>query len=367
MGRMGHSPHGWKAVRMGLASILPVLSLSLVGAAPPRSGAPTSQLRDEPRVLVGPLRVKLVGGKTLDGIAVFRDDTRVRVVLDDGTEIVFDPLKVVSVVALADLEAGGAKSPQNRIARPLPPTPEISEKDLRSAAGTTSRKTLEKRAPAGKSAAPSSGPDGPASGGESTSEDVERDENIAQLAAMLEQAILNADIEGRQDPDLGDDGAGAALEAPAPEPGTVKRDPGYTRPKPEDFDATRPVLQPGIRFIGRKGDLPSTAPPLPDFPKPAAPTVSLGPAIWRPASGFGRPVKWPASLGSATSFGNGLSGFGRPTTNLGPSWWNPKPILWPSSIFPETWQPADGFAKSQKSKESTRPPSTGTTGGSGQP
>ena len=59
--------------------------------------------KPDPPILIGPSRVTLSGGKTLEAIAVFREPGRVRVVLEDDTEIVFDPAKVLSVVALADL------------------------------------------------------------------------------------------------------------------------------------------------------------------------------------------------------------------------------------------------------------------------
>ncbi len=55
--------------------------------------------------MIGPTRVTLVDGKSLDGIGVIREAERVRLILEDGTEIAFEPSKVASVKALADMDA----------------------------------------------------------------------------------------------------------------------------------------------------------------------------------------------------------------------------------------------------------------------
>lgn len=402
------------AVHASLAVLILTVAARASTVAAPPSGSPSpAPRRSAPKVLVGPVRIKLVSGRTLDGIAVFREETRVRLVLDDGSEIAFEPSKVVSVTALADIPAEPTRrgAPSGGASRSVPgrptsagaPTPEISEKDLAARSTRESRRKIQpSRAGSGESASktassgrasassvrPPSGPSetlpagkkvasegdaasitasGDANGSDDAvevpNEDAKRKQDIADLAAMLEHAILNVDTD-RRDSGLPDEETEGVQVEPPPSPEAAKKEQPYTRPKPEDFDATRPVIHPGVRFLGRKGDLPSTPPPLPDFPRPAEPTVSLGASIWHPTSGFSSSAKWPKSLAPATSFSTSLSGLPPPATGLRPTWWNPKPIQWPSSIFPENWQPTDGFAQTQQSQESNPSPSSSAPAGS---
>lgn len=343
--------------------------------AQPSAAPPSVAKKADPPVLIGPSRVTLVGGKTIEGIAVFRETDRVRVILDDGTEIVLDPSKVVSVVALADLPDA-------------PPAAKTAAKPAAKGAATVRRGTsatgtikVHDEPPGGKkttstrkaaAAALEEGADvGSAGGGgaeaESAKAKEDRQREIEELAGMLQSAIANAALDGAGGggPDDGADGEGKAQESgagatlsPAPPPSTENDETKKPyKPKPEDFDATRAVNKAGYRFLGPKGKVPET-PPQTDFPKPAAPTTDLGfdADKWRPTSGFSSTATWPKQLPPATSFPNRLSGLDRPITSFGPRWWAPAPTRWSSSIFPQAWQPKDAFAQDQDRKSPPQPP-----------
>jgi hypothetical protein len=401
-----------------------LMLLSVCAGAMPIAAAdpkPAVAGRPQSAVLIGPTRVTLVSGKTIEGIAVFRETGRIRVVLEDGSEISLDPAKVSSVVALADLppqpaaaSSGGRGTPSTKGAggartkgkagigtagtrtgaAKRPPATQGSAAAKSGAAGTSRPRASEKLpsasaagppVPAGSqraNAGPVTADSGAGAATSGTHEARLRDKDIAELAGMLQESINNAELEGRRGPGQGgtregakgiaeenaEGGDGSSSDASAAgttageEPGeegegegsgdadgTGKEQPYH--PKPEDFDATSPVLKPGFRFLGPKAEIPPTPPPLDDFPKPAEPVVSLKASKWKPKSGFTSSARWPKPLPPATDFSNALSGLGKPTTSFGPRWWNPPPVQWPSSTFPETWQPADGFALSQERKK----------------
>jgi hypothetical protein len=167
-------------------------------------------------------------------------------------------------------------------------------------------------------------------------------------AGRADDGAVPADEQGDGTPsEEGEPGA-----APGAPPYGEPVPPGSGGPRPEDFDATRPVEGSGIRYLGPgKGpEYPETPPPESDFPKPAARTTTLGydKDVWKPTSGFKSPATWSKPLPPATSFGNGLSGWGKPVTSFGPRWWAPTPASWPTSLGNGAWTPSDGFAKDQQ-------------------
>jgi hypothetical protein len=374
------SSPGISRVVMARLAAAAVLALACTFAiAQQESGTPK---KPDPPILIGPSRVTLAGGKTLEAIAVFREPGRVRVVLEDDTEIVFDPAKVVSVVALADLPDTPPLAPKAAAKTSVP----AGKKGGKPAAAPA--KVHAEPAGNGKTAstrpASADAADGESVAGGGTGDDAaakakaERERDVEELAGMLQAAIANAAFEGGRTggPDEGSSPA-ADAEKNAGKDATQAAEPdgsGATgaltgeeekktyKPRPEDFDATRPVNKAGFRFLGPKGNLPET-PPQADFPKPAAPVTSLGFGVdtWRPSSGFSSTAKWGTALAPATSFSNRLTGLDPPITSFGPRWWGPTPTKWPTSIFPEYWQPRDGFAQSQEQKNPPPPPAKSTT------
>lgn len=373
---------------------------SVPGGVSPRLGPP---------VLIGPSRVTLATGNTIDAISVIRNKGRVKVILEDDTEIDFDQSKVVSVEALADI----APKPRRKairmdkmrgpygIALGSPPVADPGQKASKrgnaardvqgtqaaQAAHTDQNARVAPSAPATDTMPKTSGAGGGAEGNQGDTD------AATALAIELDKAIREADIEdarvkagkspkrpagagsGRQQgsktgeeddaPAESPDGSGAppgpgAEGAPGDEgeragegetsPGEQDAASGEKKleplepPAPEEFDATRPVVRPGYHYIGPRRASDPKEPPV-DFPKPAPPVVSLGASIWKPHDGFSFRTKWSSPLAAATSFPNGLSGLDPPITRLGPTFWTPKPVIWQKSIFPESWQPADGFAK----------------------
>lgn len=411
-------PHAIMLAAVGLAAPLvvraedrPSPGQDRAQAAPPAAGAArTADGKPVPAVLIGPSRVTLVSGRTVDGIAVFQEPTRVRVVLEDGKEISFEPSVVSSVQALADIEeppaAPTVKAPKSGRVRSrtsaaptaarsvagrgkIEPRSKPAEGASPGSGATTRAKahgsaassptvktqhgsTLAKGRLAGPGSSGTKGGGGSGSGSESlenppgtggptsaggttlsaakgdleasaapgpgtSSEDRApslTDDDVAALAAMITHGVEAAELEEQVE---------AAQQAAA--------DARERAPRPEEFDATRPVVRPGFRFVGRKkvGALDEDEPVI-DFPKPAPPAVSLGASMWQPTDGFRTTVRWASRLQPATSFPTTLSGLGKPTTSLGPTYFTPPPVTWPQSIFPDTWVPTDGFAKSKPQK-----------------
>jgi hypothetical protein len=62
-------------------------------------------------VLIGPSRVTLKGGETLEAIGVVVETERIRVILEEGVEIEFEPVLVESIVSLAEDETAGPGLP----------------------------------------------------------------------------------------------------------------------------------------------------------------------------------------------------------------------------------------------------------------
>lgn len=375
---MGSGRHrGYRALLAAFAiagfSLALCCALALAQEAAPQ--------KPNPPILIGPSRVTLAGGKTLEAIAVFREPGRVRVVLEDDSEIVFDPAKVVSVVALADLPDTPSPTPKpahTGTARPGKKPVAASSAPVKvhaEPAGSAKTASTKKGSPDAKSAneaADSGSAAGAVSGEAAARAKEEREREVDELAAMLQSAIANTALEGPgtggpddaqsgdaddEEKKAGKDATGAAKDGEvAGEDGGADAKTTY-KPRPEDFDATRPVNKAGFRFLGPKGKLPET-PPQSDFPKPSAPVTSLGfgTDTWRPSSGFQATATWGTPLAPATSFPNRLSGLDPPITGFGPSWWRPTPTTWSSSTFPRLWQPQDGFAQAQEQKAPPPPP-----------
>lgn len=341
--------------------------------------------KPDPPILIGPSRVTLVGGKTIEAIAVFRETGRVRVVLEDDTEIDFDPAKVVSVVALADLPDVPPPAAKSAAKAPAPP----GKKGSKAAAAPVkvhAEPAANGKTTSTRNGSSNAGASGAADGGSAaagTADDAaarakeEREREVDELAGMLQAAIANAAFEGGR---IGgpDDGASSeageagekagkgatgapSADADGSSEAQTDTEKKVYKPRPEDFDATRPVNKAGFRFLGPPGKYPETPPQL-DFPKPSAPVTSMGfgADTWRPNSGFSSTAKWGTLLAPATSFPNRLSGLGPPITSFGPSWWGPTPAIWPNSIFPQYWQPKDGFAQSEEMRNPPPPPAKST-------
>jgi len=340
--------------------------------------------KPDPPILIGPSRVTLAGGKTLEAIAVFRETGRVRVVLEDDTEIDFDPAKVISVVALADLPDAPPPAAKSAAKAPTPAgkkgakTAAAPVKVHAEPAGNGKTGSTRKGAPA---AGAEGEPDGDTAAGAVDDAAVkakeEREREVEELAGMLQAAIANAAFEGGRtggpddgasseaseaDEKSGKDATAAPADADRPGEAQEGAEKKVYKPRPEDFDATRPVNKAGFRFLGPAGKYPETPPQL-DFPKPSAPATSLGfgSDVWRPTNGFSTSAKWGTLLAPATSFPNRLSGLDPPITGFGPSWWGPTPTAWPSSIFPQYWQPTDGFAQSEEMRNPPPPPAKGAS------
>jgi len=336
--------------------------------------------KPDPPVLIGPSRVTLVGGKTLEAIAVIREPGRVRVVLADDTEIVFDPVKVVSVVALADIPDTPPPAP-----KPAPKGPARPGKKPAAATSATAKVHAEpagsgktassKKGSAEEKSAKEAAASGSAAGDAAAKAKEERERDVDELAAMLQAAIANTALEGAGtggpddssgEADDAEKNAGKDATQDGAKEGEVAGEDGAGektryKPRPEDYDATRPVNKAGFRFLGPKGTLPET-PPQTDFPKPSAPVTNLGfgTDTWRPSTGFSSTATWGTTLAPATSFPNRLSGLDPPITGFGPSWWRPTPATWSSSTFPPIWQPRDGFAQA-KDQKAPPPPLPSTT------
>jgi hypothetical protein len=280
--------------------------------------------------MIGPSRVTLASGATIDGIAVITEADRIRVVLESGTEIALEPTKVLSVTALADLEREAEEIDGERIAE---------------LAGMLSNAATRPPLDGGVPPPASAGSTGePVHEIAQVFEGTEVEEGARALAGAVLGALTGAEpsVSGVAPGGTSIAAGGIDLEALLPEPDAARK---IVPAKPEELDATRPVIRPGFRVLG--------GPPLPgdedrrpiDFPKPARPTISLGASRWQPSEGFSSAVRWPRPLPPATSFATTLSGFGKPTTSLGPTYFSLKPATWPRSTFPETWTPTDGFTK----------------------
>lgn len=328
---------------------------SAAADAPARVGSPAASAPRGARIQVGPTRVKLKSGTTFDGIGVIVETSRVRLIMDDDTvsEKVFDPADVEWVKAIADIEPEPEPPPK--------PAPAVSAKSK--GAATKKGATTAKAGTGAKTVAGASTAD-PVTGTTSTTT---RSHEPDALAEMLANAIEETERDaahgtlGRTGEAAEGDGS-AETEAAAEQAAEAAPPKG---PKPEDFDATRPVRASGLRYVG-PGKAPTggpSTPPNTEFPVQAKETTDLGPAIWKPKSGFQAPSKWPSALEPGTSFSNLLSGWGSPATSLGPRWWAPKPTSWPSTLTGSSWAPSDGFAETEQRRQEFRNGS-GSSGGS---